>query len=256
VFFFFALVFPDEVELKPGDPRWIGAWWLGLLLSSACLLLTSIPYFFFPREIVREKVCRFSAESANPEEAQKEEVSMSVFIKKFPRIFGKLLMNPLFLLLVLAQCSFSSIIAGLSTFLSKFLEKQYGTSASYASLLIGAINLPTAAVGMLLGGIIMKRCKFALKIMPRFAVGVLFISILLLIPLFFMGCSTQKVAGVNVNYLSSSTSRLGLKARCHLKCSCSDRIFNPVCGADGVEYLSPCFAGCTSFDSSSSMQQK
>ncbi|CAB1323752.1 unnamed protein product [Coregonus sp. 'balchen'] len=149
---------------------------------------------------------------------------------------------------------FLKIIAGLATFLTKFLERQYSTTAAYSSLLIGqysttaaysslligAVNLPSVAVGMLVGGVIMKRTGLSLKTIPRFSVAMLSISVLLLIPLFFMGCPTQRVA--KVNYTPH-----GFLATCYSNCSCPANAFNPVCGSDNTEYLSPCHAGCKEY---------
>lgn len=61
----------------------------------------------------------------------------------------------------------------------------------------GAVNLPAVAVGMLIGGVIMKKAGLTLKTIPRFCVAMLSVSTLLFIPLFFMGCPTQKVSEVN-----------------------------------------------------------
>ncbi|XP_030288783.1 solute carrier organic anion transporter family member 2A1 [Sparus aurata] len=230
-----------EQELRQGDPRWVGAWWMGLLITTVCLFLTSIPYFFFPRRMPSED--HVDNDTDMSDDFKKPEVSLLDFLKMFPRMFINLLLSPLFLMLILAQCCFSSVIAALATFMNKFLQQQYSATAAYSSLLVGAVNLPAVAVGMLTGGVIMKKSGLSLKTIPRFSVVMLTISTLLCIPLFFMGCPTQKVSEVNHNLNAQN----GAQNSCYSNCSCPPNAFNPVCGSDGVEYISPCHAGCTNF---------
>uniref|UniRef100_A0A8C2IV94 Solute carrier organic anion transporter family member n=1 Tax=Cyprinus carpio TaxID=7962 RepID=A0A8C2IV94_CYPCA len=228
----------DRAGLTPADPRWVGAWWMGLLITAGGLALTSLPYYFFPRELHVEK--SFELEGDIKEDPKKTEGSMLDFFKMFPKMFVKLLLSPVFMLLVLSQCCFSSVIAGLATFLNKFLERQYSASAAYSSLLIGALNLPSMAVGMVLGGLIMKRWGLSFRAIPRFSVVMLSISVFCCVPLFFMGCPTQDVAGV---YPKTSNAINGPHLSCSANCSCPSSAFNPVCGENNIEYISPCHAG-------------
>lgn len=41
----------ESVTITPQDARWVGAWWMGFLVSSALLLVSSVPFWFLPRTL-------------------------------------------------------------------------------------------------------------------------------------------------------------------------------------------------------------
>ncbi|XP_066196852.1 solute carrier organic anion transporter family member 2B1 [Sylvia atricapilla] len=240
-----------EVQLTNKDPRWVGAWWLGFLVAASLVALSALPYFFFPREMPKEVVRGKDRDSKKrvdvlrqlrPRSEHMESLSLMEFIRRFPVVLLRNLRHPVYLLVVLAQVNLSAMVAGLATFMGKFLERQFSLTASLANMIIGAVNIPGAMVGIVVGGAILKRFQMSLRQCSALCVLGMLLCLLTAFPLLFLGCPTQRVAGVT--YWDSS----GLGAQdtdCSAQCHCSQRGFNPICGSDGVEYISPCSAGCS-----------
>ncbi|CAH2225885.1 solute carrier organic anion transporter family member 2B1, partial [Pelobates cultripes] len=245
----------DEILLTPKDPRWIGAWWLGFIVASSIVAISSIPYFLFPKEMPKE-VSGDKVEKADPilikeagekTEANECQQTLSQFIKVFPRVLFRTVKNPVYMLVVLAQANLSLVACSLATFLAKFLERQFSITASLANLMLGSVNIPGAMAGVILGGVIMKRFQLSLKQCSAMCVIGVVLCIFFSFPLIFLGCSTQKFASPHVENLGSSDIWQNVTA-CSTRCNCVDTAFNPICGADGIEYISPCYAGCERVD--------
>ncbi|NXD85349.1 SO2B1 protein, partial [Halcyon senegalensis] len=210
----------DQVQLTNKDPRWVGAWWLGFLVAASLVALSAVPYFFFPREMTKE---------------------VSVFLSDFPLVLLRNLRHPVYLLVVLAQVNLSAMVAGLATFMGKFLERQFSLTASLANMIIGAVNIPGAMIGIVVGGAILKRFQMSLRQCSAMCVLGMFLCLLVAFPLLFLGCPTQKVAGITY----SESSEFGHHTlECNLQCNCPEKAYNPICGSNAVEYISPCSAGC------------
>ncbi|KAM9204737.1 solute carrier organic anion transporter family member 2B1 [Mergus octosetaceus] len=240
----------DEVQLTNKDPRWVGAWWLGFLVAASLVAVSAVPYFFFPREMPKEVTSGKESGSKKSEDLlsqlrskseQVQNLSLTKFIKHFPMVLLRNLRHPVFLLVVLAQVNLSAMVAGLATFMGKFLERQFSLTASFANMIIGAVNIPGAMVGIVVGGAILKRFQVSLKQCSAMCVLGMLLCLLVAFPLLFLGCPTQKVAGVT--YSESSDFELHT-LECSFHCNCPEKAYNPICGSDGIEYVSPCHAGC------------
>ncbi|NWY21955.1 SO2B1 protein, partial [Aphelocoma coerulescens] len=214
-----------EVQLTNKDPRWVGAWWLGFLVAASLVAVSALPYFFFPREMPKEV----------------GEVLHTHTHLGFPVVLLRNLRHPVYLLVVLAQVNISAMVAGLATFMGKFLERQFSLTASLANMIIGAVNIPGAMVGIVVGGAILKRFQMSLRQCSALCVLGMLLCLLGAFPLLFLGCPTQKVAGVTY-WDSSGFGHHNME--CNAQCRCPEKGFNPVCGSNGVEYTSPCSAGC------------
>nr|XP_020442879.1 solute carrier organic anion transporter family member 2B1-like [Monopterus albus]XP_020442880.1 solute carrier organic anion transporter family member 2B1-like [Monopterus albus] len=232
----------DEIKLDPKDLRWVGAWWLGFLVASCLIFITALPYLFFPRNMPREDAGD-DAESGQHSTQQQtnplQELSLPQFLKSFPRIALRTLRSPIYLLVVLAQVNLAALLSGLATFMAKFIERQFSQTVSFSTLMIGGVCIPLAVLGTVLGGVLMRRLNLSVSGASKFCMAAILLCMLTAMPLLFIGCPTQTVNGV---FPPSS------EALCSSSCQCRQEAFNPVCGSDGVEFRSPCHAGCTAME--------
>ncbi|XP_068587823.1 solute carrier organic anion transporter family member 2B1 isoform X2 [Cebidichthys violaceus] len=233
--------FPEgEIKLTHKDLRWVGAWWLGFLVAACLLFLTALPYLFFPRSIPKEDGDDDVVESRPDSKQQQQqtnpvqEISLLQFLKSFPRIALRTLRSPIYLLVVLAQVNLAALLAGLATFMAKFIERQFSQTVSFSTMMIGGVCIPLAVLGTILGGVLMRRLNLSVSGASKLCTAAILLCMFSSTPLLFIGCPTQKIGGVFPRDV----------LLCSSGCWCPQEAFNPVCGSDGVEFRSPCHAGC------------
>ncbi|XP_066292266.1 solute carrier organic anion transporter family member 4A1-like isoform X1 [Branchiostoma lanceolatum] len=160
---------------------------------------------------------------------------------KFTRIMG----NPTFVFLSMATVTEKGLAAGIATFIAKYIESQFRTSAGEAALLMGVVSIPGATIGTLLGGYLVK--KFALQVRGIVKMcSVLTLMTMVSLLLFLINCEDVSMAGVNTAYHNSSQApqTVSLIDGCNVRCGCSRDQYQPVCSRDDLVYFSSCFAGC------------
>ncbi|KAH9487884.1 Solute carrier organic anion transporter member 4A1 [Bulinus truncatus] len=235
--------------LDPSNPKWVGAWWIGFLISGAMGVLLSLPLLAYPSSLPGSK--KYAAERGKEAQAMKNEdqTGKSLGIKDCLLSIKLLLTNIPFMFINLAAAADGVLVAGFSTFMPKFIEYQFSVSAATAALYVGLAVVPAGGGATFAGGFIVRFFNLKVRGILRLCTIMSFFLFVLAFSL-LMECDTGPFAGVTLQYGQTDVSNAtfmgkSLENSCNQGCGCQEEDYFPMCGRDNVMYFSPCYAGCS-----------
>uniref|UniRef100_A0A2K5ZDK4 Solute carrier organic anion transporter family member n=1 Tax=Mandrillus leucophaeus TaxID=9568 RepID=A0A2K5ZDK4_MANLE len=221
-------------------------------------LLAAVPFWYLPKSLPRSQSREDSNSSSEKSKfirddhtdyqtPQGENAKIMEMARDFLPSLKNLFGNPVyFLYLCTSTVQFNSLF-GMVTYKPKYIEQQYGQSSSRANFVIGLINIPAVALGIFSGGIAMKKFRISVCGAAKLYLGSSVFGYLLFLSLFALGCENSDVAGLTVSYQGTkpvSYHERALFSDCNSRCKCSETKWEPMCGENGITYVSACLAGC------------
>ncbi|XP_077517853.1 solute carrier organic anion transporter family member 4A1-like isoform X2 [Amblyomma americanum] len=234
----------SALGLTSKSPAWVGAWWMGFLVSAIMAFTLGLLTACFPKHLPGyEELCA----EKKADTSMFSIVSMlatSDFGRRLtdlPKAIRRLLTNVPFMLLCFAM-SFNQMFAiGITSMLTKFFQSQLGMPSARSAYLTGPIVLVGGGFGAVIGGALVSRWNLDYAGMMRLCMynscfswfGVL---------TYLVNCQENTYA--TPEGFVGAPRPTTFDFQCNSDCNCTSSILNPICGADGVVYLSPCLAGC------------
>ncbi|CAH0562422.1 unnamed protein product [Brassicogethes aeneus] len=223
-----------DPKIESSDPRWVGAWWLGLVLIGGLLMLASLAMFAFPK--------RLSSAKPTPRIHQTSRKHPS--IRDFPKTVKRLLRNDILMFRTASSVLHILPIAGLYTFLPKYLESQFRLPTPKANMISGVGGILVMGLGIIISGVFILRVKPNARFVAAWIAFTAVVYAIGMGVLMFIGCPMNDMPGLNHN---GGFTQFNHTLCNDTTCECDLEKFSPVCGVDHQTYLSPCHAGCKNF---------
>ncbi|CRL05057.1 CLUMA_CG018209, isoform A, partial [Clunio marinus] len=224
------------------DPRWLGAWWLGWLIFAFILCLFSFTVAMLPKELPRaavrkriekEKVKR-GLKMIDTSAAEDTKASIPDMIVTYKRLFR----NKVFMLMNIAGIFHLFGFLPYWIYTPKIIETVYHQSASASSFYTGTLAIVFSGIGVLIGGVYISKYKPSARFLTMWHIICGVICVIGIISYAFLGCvESGKTLSVKDDAISI----------CNKDCHCDFVRYSPVCGTDGLTYISACHAGCKKF---------
>ncbi|KAM3832819.1 LOW QUALITY PROTEIN: solute carrier organic anion transporter family member 1B3-like [Vipera latastei] len=246
----------DTITITPTDSRWVGAWWMNFLVAGAITLISGIPFLFLPKSLDKKKEACIQ-KNLDPTESNIENshgqkpdsqggMAYSGQLKEFFKSLKRILGNKMYIILMCSSLLNASSFIGYITYQAKYMEQQYRLPVSRSNFITAVAILPVVLIGMFAGGFIMKKCKLGIIAATKLGYSASFIGFALTFVYLMLGCENHPVAGLTVTYDGDTAvqNQLSLFSSCNSNCTCATSQWDPVCGDNGLTYVSACFAGC------------
>ncbi|KAJ4450343.1 hypothetical protein ANN_01763 [Periplaneta americana] len=205
---------------------------------------------------------------------------MFLIMSDFPKAVKRLLKNDILMFRTASSVLHILPIAGLYTFLPKYLESQFRLAAHAANMISGVGGILVMGLGIIISGVFILRVKPNARFVAAWIAFTAVVYAIGMGILMFVGCpmddfaglkgtTTSGIDGIGDSEMTFGEMRLRIRHGlpdicltigenlgknptrlpsfepvCNTTCECDRNKFSPICGQDGRTYFSACHAGC------------
>ncbi len=186
---------------EEGDPRWIGAWWLGYPIIGLLIIIFAFPLVCFPQRLPKANTDaerQAEKKSLNP---GKEKMNLANVTSGFKDAMMRLITNKMFMFNFFSNLFYVFAFMGFGTFMPKYMEYNFRIKGSISSSSGAAVGTVSKAAGLLLSGYLISKFKPSARFLSGYNVftGLLFFLALLIFSQ--LGCPTYQIYG-NVRFVT------------------------------------------------------